>query len=69
MKAYLVQFNIEEQKREFRRLIECDEAELNQQISQEISRLMSKFNCSQIVWSCNYDGGAKAGGRLRATIS
>ena len=69
MKAYLVQFNIQEQKREFRRLIECDEAELDQQISQEVSRLMNKFDCSQIGWNCNYNGGVRAGGRLRAPIA
>ncbi len=69
MASYLVHFQIEEQNREFRRLIECKEAELDQQISQEVSRLMSKYNCSQIGWNCNYNGGVKAGGRLRAPQS
>jgi hypothetical protein len=69
MTSYLVHFNCMEQKREFRRLIVCSEAELDQEISQEVSRLMSKYNCSQIGWNCNYNGGVKAGGRLRAPQS
>ena len=69
MTSYLVHFNCMKQKREFRRLIVCSEAELDQEISQEVSRLMSKYNCSQIGWNCNYNGGVKAGGRLRAPQS
>ncbi len=69
MASYLVHFQIEEQNREFRRLIECKEAELDQQISQEVSLLMSRFNCSQVGWNCNFNGGVKAGGRLRAPQS
>ncbi len=69
MASYLVHFKIEEQNREFRRLIECKEAELDQQISQEVSLLMSRFNCSQVGWNCNFNGGVKAGGRLRAPQS
>ena len=69
MASYLVHFKIEEQNREFRRLIECKEAELDKEISHEISRLMSRFNCSQVGWNCDFNGGVKAGGRLRAQQS